>query len=101
MEQRLVDANKFEVVSFQGKSEEFTDGVQWILEQIDSASTVFIIPENPTNGDMIKNMFPSVVIRVVTESQIGISFFANQNEITWIPIEWWDALWKTESEDKE
>lgn len=52
------------------------------------------IPKDTTNGNIIKSMFPSVVIRVITESQIGISFFDNQNEITWIPIEWWNAPYK-------
>ena len=47
-----------------------------------------------TNGDVIKAMFPSVVIRVVIESQIGISFFDSQNEINWIPIDWWNAPYK-------
>lgn len=45
------------------------------------------LPKNSTNGDMIKTLYPSIVIRVVTESQIGISFFNNQSEITWIPID--------------
>lgn len=37
---RLINADVFEVVSFQGKSEEFTEGVQWILEQIDEQPTI-------------------------------------------------------------
>lgn len=32
---RLIDADALEVVDLQGKSEEFSDGVMWILEQID------------------------------------------------------------------
>lgn len=37
---RLIDADEFEVVSLQGKSEEFCNGVMWMLEQIDNAPTI-------------------------------------------------------------
>ena len=54
---RLIDANNFEVVSIEGRSEEFSDGVMWMLEQLDNASTVEAIPkadyENRLKADMI------------------------------------------------
>lgn len=37
---RLIDADQFGVVSFQGKSEEFIEGAKFILEKIDEAPTV-------------------------------------------------------------
>ena len=37
---RLIDADQFGVVSFQGKSEEFIEGVKFMLEKIDEAPTV-------------------------------------------------------------
>ena len=37
---RLIDADQFGVVSFQGKSEDFSEGVAFILEKIDEAPTV-------------------------------------------------------------
>lgn len=37
---RLIDADVFEVVTLQDKSEEFCNGVQWILEQIDKQPTI-------------------------------------------------------------
>ena len=50
MEQRLIDASKFEVVSLQGKSEEFINGVTWMLEQIDKAKTVKAISQECIDG---------------------------------------------------
>ena len=75
-------------------------GEHIITETIKTIVTLDTIelPENATNGDMIRAIFPSIVIRVITESQIGISLFDNQNKITWIPIEWWNAPYKGVSE---
>lgn len=40
---RLIDADVFEVISLQGKSEEFCNGVMWMLEQIDNQPTAYDI----------------------------------------------------------
>lgn len=64
-----------------------------------NCNPILTIPSNPTNGDMIKALYPSVVIRVVTDSQIGISFFNDQSEITWIPMDWWRAPYREENND--
>ena len=37
---RLIDADQFGVISLQGKSEEFIEGVRFIFEKIDEAPTV-------------------------------------------------------------
>ena len=37
---RLIDADQFGVVSFQGKSEDFIEGALFILEKIDEAPTI-------------------------------------------------------------
>ena len=37
---RLIDIEKFDVFDLSGRSEEFANGVQWILEQLDNAPTV-------------------------------------------------------------
>lgn len=39
---RLIDADQFGVISLKGKSEEFIDGVKFILEKIDQAPTITI-----------------------------------------------------------
>ena len=38
---RLIDADVFEVVTFKNKSEEFSEGVKYILEIIDNEPTVY------------------------------------------------------------
>ena len=38
---RLIDADVFEVVCFQGKSEEFCEGAKYILEMIDAQPTAY------------------------------------------------------------
>ncbi len=40
---RLIDAEAFEVISLQGKSKEFCDGVIWMLGQIDKTPTAYDI----------------------------------------------------------
>ena len=42
---RLIDADRFEVVLLNGKSDEFCDGAEYILEMIDNAPTVDIKTE--------------------------------------------------------
>lgn len=42
---RLIDADKFEVVVLNGKSDEFCDGAEYILEMLDNAPTVDIKTE--------------------------------------------------------
>ena len=37
---RLIDADVFEIVFFENKSEEFVDGATYVLEMIDNAPTV-------------------------------------------------------------
>lgn len=37
---RPIDADLFEVICLEGKSEEFSEGVQWLAEQIDKALTL-------------------------------------------------------------
>ena len=38
---RLIDADVFEVVCFQGKSEEFCEGAKYILEMLDAQPTAY------------------------------------------------------------
>ena len=40
---RLIDADVFEVVCFQGKSDEFLEGAKYILEMIDAQPTAYDI----------------------------------------------------------
>lgn len=45
---RLIDAEQFGVISLQGKSEDFIDGVKFMLDKIDEAPTVDGIPRCST-----------------------------------------------------
>ena len=45
---RLIDADEFGVIALQGKSEEFIEGVAFMLDKIDNAPTV-----EPKNGKWI------------------------------------------------
>ena len=67
-------------------------------ERLEPFRNVLPIPNNASNGDVIKDIFPECVLRVVTETQVGISFIDNQSEITWIPSSWWYAPYKENSD---
>ena len=50
---RLIDADAFEVFEFSCKSEDFADGVLYVLDKIDEAPT---IEAEPVRCDMCKKM---------------------------------------------
>lgn len=61
--------------------------------------------DGPTNGDIIKAMFPNVEIEEITGSFDKDKILGYR---TWLGghsqdyfLDWWDAPYKTESEDKE
>ena len=64
MEQRLIDANELELDdAYSDWEEEYT---AYSDKQIKHAPTVLTIPKNPTNGDMIKAMFPQYIYENIT-----------------------------------
>lgn len=77
------------------------------LETLPSAQTQFhnaiIIPENATNGDMIKAMFPYIKIHEHEKTDICDAYI--QIDIwdfsIYVSKEWWNAPYKVESEDKD
>lgn len=58
------------------------------------------IPENATNGDMIKAIFPNIKTWDESEGALCVEF-KTLNQIKIFPKYWWNAPYKTESEDKE
>lgn len=90
MEQRLIDANKLE--------EEFgcSDRDIYAKEYIREAPTVFEFPENPTNGDMIKAIFPNVKTRDNSDDFITYTFDGIVG--TMVEKAWWNAPYKKESD---
>lgn len=87
MEQRLVDANKLQNELENGISagllidgyEEYPhiNNMDDCVECVKYADTILTIPESPTNGDIIKAMFPN-------EGDFETDFDAD----------WWNAPWK-------
>lgn len=57
---RLIDADQFGVISFQGKNEDFIEGAKFILEKIDEAPTITIpVAELDTTNDFAEWIFDS------------------------------------------
>lgn len=81
---RLIDADKFEAFMYQNNNDDFDNGVQFVLEMIDKAPTVCDIPDNATNGDVIKTMFPNTSLHI-----------SERLHIVWVRYEemfdWWNA----------
>lgn len=51
-----------------------------------------VLPDNPTNGDMIKTMFPNILVNDGwTEGLIVAHEFDGS---TWFNKEWWNAPYK-------
>ena len=99
--QRLIDANNLMEYCLNQKDRTVD------CNDIARFPTVLTIPDNLTNGDMIKAMFPNATIEIM-KSSIEKTMVC----VTWnfkdIPSyynrfyeEWWNAPYKMESEDKE
>lgn len=57
------------------------------------------IPDNATNGDMIKTMFPSIKIDFETYTKSEVVHFRDGDAE--FSHDWWNAPYKVESEVKE
>ena len=97
MEQRLIDINKIKEVTLEDSLSILTytpdNGVRCNIE----ADTVFTIPENPTNGDMIKALFPNSE-EFLGEKGIGflVGIGKPDGSLLWFPPNWWNAPYKEE-----
>ncbi len=58
-----------------------------------------LIPENATNGDVIRLIFPFAKARWITQSRIGITITKNQDYIIEFDLKWWDAKYKVGDAD--
>ena len=53
------------------------------------------IPDNATNGDMIKALFPCLEKYEYEELYMhGIALAGNDNRVTWFANEWWNSPYK-------
>ena len=93
MEQRLVDINKIKEVTLEDSLSILTytpdNGVRCRVE----ADTVFTIPENPTNGDMIKALFPDAKVWT-SFNNIYVCYTGNGDETHMYYDDWWNAPYK-------
>ena len=67
---RLIDADNFEVVSIEGRSEEFSDGVMWMLEQLDNAPTVDAISRK-TVKEMVAEIEKLFLCEIHSDIDLG------------------------------
>ena len=93
MEQRLVDINKIKEVTLEDSLSILTytpDNDVWCHVEAD---TVFTIPENPTNGDMIKALFPSIEVEQVGVV-VRVTGLDSAVKSCCFLLEWWNAPYK-------
>lgn len=72
------------------------DRNNWCIQIIEGEETVkaIPIPDNATNGDMIKDMFPNAIIEI---NEIGSMVHVKYNNHTcWVnyELDWWNAPYK-------
>lgn len=66
---------------------------------------VIDIPNNPTNGDIIKTMFPNAIVKphMFGSCTCGVDVRVFTGEHTcfelWFPTHWWDAPYKIGREE--
>lgn len=104
MEQRLIDANKLRAIICKWLKPSVPDETEMVAiddigvsvcMEIEEQPTVFTIPENPTNGDVIQAIFPDTEIEgngsegaiqsIAVSIGYGTSYFA---------LDWWNAPYK-------
>ena len=100
MDQRLIDANKIEyenIYVYPTDNRNYRECVGRSAK-IREAETVLTIPENPTNGDMIKVLFPNA--EIFRREEYGYQYvFVTIQDMgnSWkIRGEWWDAPYRKE-----
>lgn len=93
MEQRLIDANDL-INNAMAK----TFGLR--ICDIDDAQTILTIPDNPTNGDMIKAMFPYIEIKDNCDMyySVNIENLSIDKGLNTVGFrkDWWNAPYKDE-----
>jgi len=96
---RLIDADKLEIRMFGLNG----DGVDEY--DIENAPTVnaIVIPDNATNGDVIKAVFPNIEFTEFYRDYLGSdkhARFGSRREMD-VDINWWNAPYEREGEVNE
>ena len=97
--QRLINANDLEVMPIDITDLPYDKCLMvYYAEDVDNAPTVLEIPDNPTNGDIIKAMFPQAKIY-----QSGGYTNCNFKGGTFLEdkrSEWWNAPYKPQESEE-
>lgn len=70
---------------------------EWI--DLMASGKLVVTPDNATNGDVIRLIFPFAKARWITQSRIGITITKNQDYIIEFDLKWWDAKYKAGDTD--
>lgn len=95
MEQRLINANDL-INNAMTK----TFGLR--VCDIDNAQTILVIPENPTNGDMIKAIFLNAPIDTELYTNyvmVKLDYHTQYDGGLMFDKDWWNAPYRVESEE--
>lgn len=103
---RLIDANKIEYENIYVYPTDNANYKECVGKsaKIREAETVLTIPDNPTNGDMIKTLFPNSEKH---NGENGIYLFILKSYegnlksgfTLWFPEDWWNAPYKRGEEE--
>lgn len=93
MEQKLIDINSIQGVTLTDSSATVTykkrNGVDLKID----AETVLIIPENPTNGDIIKALFPDAELLYQGDSYLSC-LIPPDIMLEGYKTDWWNESYK-------
>ena len=92
MEQRLIDANKLTREEILHLWYHLPNGdIACPKIDIDHASTVLTLPDNPTNGDIQKSLHPNASVHI--DEVAGIVFFEGDYDEFELrcSLDWWNA----------
>ena len=100
MEQRLIDANKLTREEILHLWYHLPNGdIACPKIDIDHAPTILTIPDNPTNGDVIKAIFPDAKITEYLDL-VQVEIIVKGLNLVEIEcdINWWNAPYRMENE---
>ena len=90
---RPIDADQFEAFTYQSDNADFDRGVQFVLEKIDEAPTLFEISDGATNGDILTAVFKNQVSK---GSDIVAILDLDGFIISTFTMDWWNSPYKGE-----
>lgn len=74
-----------------GDEEELAEDLQEELFELKHNPNIIEIPDNATNGEMIKKIFPNAEY-LICEDVVNVTFC--DTEANWFDKDWWNAPYK-------